>query len=82
MYYFYINFPTFGVDPIKIHLAKCGFCQNGNGMHGIGSNHRGFWAGPFNSYQDIVIALEQLNERFINPPGFDDAGCCNPSEGN
>jgi len=66
------------VDPIKIHRANCGFCQNGMGAKNIGSNHRGFWAGPFNSYQDILSALEQLNDRFINAPGFINASCCNP----
>ena len=82
MYYFYVNFPNFSVDPIKIHRANCGFCQNGNGMQGVGSNHRGFWAGPFNSYQDIVAALDQLNDKFINPPGLIDCNRCNPGDGN
>lgn len=80
MYYFYVNFPNFNVDPIKIHRTNCGFCQSGNGMQGVGSNQSGFWAGPFNSYNDIVSALEEMNNKFIIPPGFANCSRCNPGE--
>jgi hypothetical protein len=78
MYYFYVNFPNFSSDPIKIHDADCSYCKNGNGLHDHGSNQRGFWAGPFNTYSDIEDALKQLDQKFSTPPGFEDAGCCNP----
>jgi len=78
MYYFYLNFPNFTSDPIKIHHADCSYCKNGNGLHDNGSNQRGFWAGPFSTYSDIEVALIQLDQKFSTPPGFEDARCCNP----
>jgi hypothetical protein len=39
---------------------------------------RGLWAGPFSTYSDMEVALRQLDQKFSNPPGFEDAGCCNP----
>jgi hypothetical protein len=80
MYYFYINFPYFYVDPVKIHHADCGFCQNGQGSRGIGSNGNGFWAGPFENYADVESALQQLNSKFNNPPGFENVRFCNSGQ--
>ena len=79
MFYFYLNFPTFNSDPIKIHRSNCGFCQNGSGRNGGFSNQRGFWAGPFEEYAEIESALVQLNQKFTNPPSFENASCCNPN---
>jgi hypothetical protein len=78
MYYFYLNFPNFISDPIKIHNANCSHCRNGSGLHDYGSNQRGFWAGPFKTFSDIEFSLNQLNQKFSNPPGFESARCCNP----
>ena len=75
MYYFYINFPTFKNRTILIHKGECGDCQNGNGKRNIGSNHRGFWAGPFKKYDQAYSALSKLQSKFRNPPEIGDCRC-------
>jgi hypothetical protein len=76
MYYFYINFPNFNDRTILIHHGTCGRCQNGNGQRGSGTNAIGFWAGPFQTYNDAHGALTKLIRRFQNPPNIDDCGAC------
>jgi hypothetical protein len=62
MYFFYINYPNIRNRTILIHHSDFGQCQNGNGMHGSGSNERGFWACLF---KDLNLA-EQLLQSLIS----------------
>lgn len=75
MYYFYINFPTFKNRTILIHKGECGDCQNGNGKRNVGSNEKGFWAGPFKKYAHAYSALSKLQSKFRNPPEIGDCSC-------
>jgi len=75
MYYFYINFPTFKQRTILIHKGECGDCQNGNGKRNIGSNEKGFWAGPFKKYEHAYSALSKLQSKFQNPTKIGDCNC-------
>jgi hypothetical protein len=74
-YYFYVNFPNFASKTILIHKGTCGHCNQGLGKNGIGSNERGFWAGPFGQYDNARAALTNLFDKFINPPQTGDCNC-------
>lgn len=34
-------------DRARVHLAHCGYCQDGRGVHGSSSTHHGRWHGPY-----------------------------------
>ena len=81
MFYFYINFPNFKKRIIKIHKAECSRCKNGKGQNGEEySNEKGFWAGPFDIYANIVLALENLVTKFNSKVHFDNCKFCNPEK--
>lgn len=50
-FYFYYNHPN---KSVKIHRAKCGHCQDGNGRLGanIHGDMNGAWRGSFAKYED------------------------------
>jgi hypothetical protein len=77
MYYFYINFPNFKDRTILIHNGDCGNCQNGIGMNDIGSNERGFWAGPFKDLNQAEQALQSLIKLFNHKPMTGNHTSCN-----
>ena len=74
-FYFYLNFPRFSEKRILIHRNSCLRCKNGEGLHGAGSNEKGFWAGPFNHYEHANDALRKLISKFSNPPETGDCDC-------
>ncbi len=60
MYYFYLNFPNYKTNSIRIHHQDCGDCKSGQGKLGSLSNKNGFWAGPFNTIEDTEDSLNKL----------------------
>ena len=60
MYYFYLNFPNYKSKNIMIHSSECGDCKSGIGKRGSLSNEKGFWAGPFETYLNAELCLEEL----------------------
>ena len=75
MYYFYLNFPNFKSKPIRIHIGSCGHCNSGNGKLSL-SNSRGFWAGPFQSLDDIDASLKELQKIVTHPFTYEKCSCC------
>jgi len=41
---------------------------------------KGFWAGPFNTYPNTVLALENLVSKFNSMGHFDNCKFCNPEK--
>jgi len=76
MYFFYVNFPNFKDRTILIHKANCGHCQNGIGMKVLGSNERGFWAGPFKELNQAEESLNNLIKFFNHKPEIGNHTCC------
>ena len=76
MYYFYVNFPRIKERKILIHKGECPDCKNGNGLHNLGSNEKGFWAGPFNELSHAESALRKLLSLFRDAPESGNHTCC------
>ena len=74
-FFFYVNFPRFTEKPIFIHRNTCGHCKDGNGQKGMGSNEKGFWAGPFKQYDHAYEALMKLNSKFHGRATTGDCDC-------
>jgi hypothetical protein len=47
----------------------------GMGKHNVGSNEKGFWAGPFREYEHAASALKKIRKKFRNPPKIGACSC-------
>ena len=58
-----------------IHKANCSYCNNGQGTqkNKLG-NKNGRWHGPFNSYEEVKVVADGLEDREVR-----DCRSCNPS---
>lgn len=51
---------------IRIHLAKCSFCNDGDGAHRNPINKYGRWLGPYDNIKEAEIVAMETGIRKIS----------------
>jgi len=49
-----------------LHQASCGYCKNGNGLHGTSGNGNDRWHGPYPSENAALNIAEKLGRKTVN----------------
>lgn len=72
MFFVYENWRA-GPHHAKVHLSRCGACNNGQGMHGGTEPTNGQWHGPYSTHASAWADATRLAS-----PRVTNCGLCKP----